>query len=123
MDKGERDDQMVKQLIKIAKSEGLSYTYRIERIAGRASRIFKIDVKTGKETRVRFADISPIYLAKLERINTISKEESVTNFIYNGILCSIISPKSMILDDIQLNVPDLKQDPRFNISMPKQRIN
>ena len=112
---------MLKQLIKAAKEEGLDYAYRIERLSGRASVIYRIDVKTGAEKRVRFADLGGFQLAKLKRLGAISREESVMNFHYSGVPCSIIFPESVIVEDVELNVPNLQQDPKFYISMPKQR--
>lgn len=122
VDKGIKQEQMIRQLIKAAKEEGLDYAYRIERLAGRASTIFRVDVKTGKETRVRFADLAGVDLAKLKRLGAISREEKISNFRFGaGVLCSLICPKSIIMEDVELNVPNLKQDPEFFLTMPKQR--
>lgn len=121
-DKGIKQEQMKRQLIKAAKEEGLDYAYRIERLSGRASTIYRVDVKTGNETRVRFADLAGVDLAKLKRLGAISRQENVYNFSYErGVLCSMICPGSIIMDDVELNVPNIKPEPDFFLTMPKQR--
>ncbi|MGL5682228.1 MAG: metallopeptidase TldD-related protein [Marinifilaceae bacterium] len=122
VEKGVKQDQMVKQLIKAAKEEGLEYAYRIERLAGRASVIYRVDVKSGAEKRVRFADMGSVQLAKLKRLGAISREENISNFHYSGVPCSLIYPESVIVEDIELNVPNMQKDPKFYITMPTQRV-
>ena len=68
VDKGTKQDKMKKALIKAAKDEGLDYAYIVRSIAGPASRIYKVDVKDGSETQVRFGDVSAINLAKIKRV-------------------------------------------------------
>ena len=122
VDKGTKQDKMKKALIKAAKDEGLDYAYIVRSIAGPASRIYKVDVKDGSETQVRFGDVSAINLAKIKRVLDISSKENVSNYILNRqVLSSLIYPASVLIEDVEINKSELKKEKEPVLKFPLQR--
>ena len=122
VDKGTKQDKMKKALIKAAKDEGLDYAYIVRSIAGPASRIYKVDVKDGSETQVRFGDVSAINLAKIKRVLDISSKENVSNYILNRqVLSSLIYPASVLIEDVEINKSEPKKEKEPVLKFPLQR--
>ena len=93
-----------KQLIKIAKEDGLSYAYIVRSIDPTASVIYRVDVKDGKETLMRSADISSVELKNLRRLAGISAKEKVTEFMLDDyVLTSMIYPSALLVEDVEIN--------------------
>ncbi len=122
VDKGTKQDKMKKALIKAAKDEGLDYAYIVRSIAGTASKIYKVDVKDGSETQVRFGDVSAINLAKIKRVLDISSKENVSNYILNRqVLSSLIYPASILIEDVEINKSEPKKEKEPVLKFPLQR--
>lgn len=122
VDKGTKQDKMKKALIKAAKDEGLDYAYIVRGLAGPASRIYKVDVKDGSETQVRFGDVSAINLAKIKRVLDISSKENVSNYILNRqVLSSLIYPASVLIEDVEINKSEPKKEKEPVLKFPLQR--
>lgn len=122
VEKGTKQDKMKKALIKAAKEEGLDYAYIVRRIAGTASQIFKVDVKDGSETQVRFGDVSAINLAKIKRVLDISSKENVSNYILNRqVLSSLIYPASILIEDVEINKSQPTKEKEPVLKFPLQR--
>ena len=122
VNKGTKQDKMKKALIKAAKDEGLDYAYIVRSIAGPASRIYKVDVKDGSETQVRFGDVSAINLAKIKRVLDISSKENVSNYILNRqVLSSLIYPASVLIEDVEINKSEPKKEKEPVLKFPLQR--
>jgi len=122
VDKGTKQDKMKKALIKAAKDEGLDYAYIVRGLAGPASRIYKVDVKDGSETQVRFGDVSAINLAKMKRVLDISSKENVSNYILNRqVLSSLIYPASVLIEDVEINKSEPKKEKEPVLKFPLQR--
>ena len=122
VDKGTKQDKMKKALIKAAKDEGLDYAYIVRSIAGPASRIYKVDVKDGSETQVRFGDVSAINLAKIKRVLDISSKENVSNYILNRqVLSSLIYPASVLIEDVEINKSEPKKEKEPVLKFPLHR--
>lgn len=122
VDKGTKQDKMKKALIKAAKEEGLDYAYIVRRLAGTASLIYKVDVKDGSETMVRFGDVSGINLAKIKRALDISSKENVSNYILNRqVLSSLIYPASVLIEDVEINKSEPKKEKEPVLQFPLQR--
>ena len=68
----------------------MKYAYIVRSLAGKASRIYRVDLD-GKETQVRFGDVSGLTLINLKRMLNISSKENVSNYILNGQLLSFSS--------------------------------
>lgn len=91
-------------------------------IAGPASRIYKVDVKDGSETQVRFGDVSAINLAKIKRVLDISSKENVSNYILNRqVLSSLIYPASVLIEDVEINKSEPKKEKEPVLKFPLQR--
>lgn len=103
-DKGAKPEMLKKQLIKIAKEDGLSYAYIVRSIDPTASVIYRVDVKDGKETLMRSADISSVELKNLRRLAGISAKEKVTEFMLDDyVLTSMIYPSALLVEDVEIN--------------------
>ena len=109
------------KIIKAAKEEGLKYAYIVRSLAGKASRIYRVDLD-GKETQVRFGDVSGLTLINLKRMLNISSKENVSNYILNGqLLSSLIYPSSILVENIEINKSDVKKDKEQVLTFPLQR--
>ena len=121
VEKGTKPEKMKSALIKAAKEEGLKYAYIVRSLAGKASRIYRVDLD-GKETQVRFGDVSGLTLINLKRMLNISSKENVSNYILNGqLLSSLIYPSSILVENIEINKSDVKKDKEQVLTFPLQR--
>jgi len=102
---GSTSAQLKAELLKAAVEEGLDYAYIVRSIASETDQyIYKVSVKDGSETLVTGTEISPVPFAKLKRVLGVSNEQEVANFLYKGeIPSSIIYPKAILIEDIEIN--------------------
>lgn len=102
---GSTSKELKDELIKAAIEEGLDYAYIVRKIAsGTDQFIYKVSVKDGSETLVIGSEITPVPLTKLKRVLGVSKEHDAMNYLYNGVIpTSIICPKSILIEDIEIN--------------------
>ena len=119
---GLKSEKMKKALIKAAKEEGLSYAYVVRSVNGLASKIYKVDVKDGSETQVRFGTVSGIDLSKIKRLREISSKENVLNYILNRqVLSSLIYPDAVLVDDVEINEVEPSKEKAPALTFPLQR--
>lgn len=119
---GLKTEKMKKALLKAASEENLKYAYIVRKIAGQASLIYRIDVKTGEETQVRAGDFAGINLMKLKRLYEISAREQVVNYLHNGQYpASMICPEAILMEDVEINVPQLRKEKKDALTFPLQR--
>lgn len=119
---GLKTEKMKKALLKAAKEEGLDYAYIVRKMAGQASLIYRVDARTGEETQVRAGNFSALDLIKIKRIREISAQENVMNYLYNRqVPSSLIYPSSILLDDVEINIPDWKKAQDDALVFPLQR--
>ena len=105
---GLKSEAMKKALLKAAKESKLDYAYIVRRLAGSASLLYKVDVKTGKETQVRFGRVAPVNMSKLKSIREICSEEKVHNLLSDkGALVSMIYPSSILLNNMDISIMDV----------------
>jgi peptidase U62, modulator of DNA gyrase len=111
-DGGLKPEAMKKALLKAAKEAKSDYAYIVRRFAGNASLLYRVDVKTGEETQVRFGKIAPVNMSKLKNIREICNQEKVYNLLLDkGVPASVIYPSSVLLNNMDisvLNVPKRK---------------
>jgi len=120
-EKGYKQSKMKKALIKAAKDADLKYAFIVRSSAG-LPLMYRVDVKNGKETLLRDCDLSGLNLQKLEKMVQLSKEECVSNlFVSNGVLASIIYPKSIILDNIEINKSHPQKVEKPSLVSPMER--
>ena len=102
---GSSRDELKADLIKAAIEEGLDYAYIVRNIASETTQyIYKVSVKDGSETLVTGTEVTPVPLTKLKRVLGVSKEQEATSYLYKGsIPTSIIHPKAILIEDIEIN--------------------
>lgn len=112
-EKGLSSSKLKKALLKAAKEDGLEYAYIIRSISGDASEIYRVNVKDGKETRVRSVSFKLPELTKLMDLGGVSSEEKVMNYLPNGIPSSVIYPSGVIVKNVELNkaTPKIEKAP------------
>ena len=85
-------------------------------------RVYKVDVKDGKETMVRAGNFSPINLPKLKRLLAISAKERISNYILNQeVLTSLICPSAILVEDIEINPSELRKSKEPVLLFPLKR--
>ena len=103
---GLKPEAMKKALLKAAKEAKSDCAYIVRRLAGSASLLYRVDVKTGTETQVRFGKVAPVNMSKLKNIREICNQEKVHNLLLDkGALISVIYPSSMLLNSLPLKSP------------------
>ena len=72
-----------------------------------------MNVKDGKETRVRVNNLSAPELTKLMDLKGISSDERVMNYFPNGVPASLIYPSAIIVGDVEINrtTPKIEEVP------------
>ena len=119
---GLKPEKMKKALLKAAAEENLKYAYIVRKMAGQASLIYRVDTKTGEETQVRAGDFAGIDLMKLKRLREISAREQVVNYLFNGQQpASMICPEAVLMEDVEMNVPQLRKEKKDALTFPLQR--
>lgn len=121
-EEGFKMEKMKKALIKAAVEENLKYAYIVRKIAGKATLMYRVDVKTGEEVQVRAGDFIGINLMKLKRLRELSAKEQVVNYLLGG-QCpsSIICPQAILLEDIEVNVPKVQKERKNVLTFPLER--
>ena len=114
-------EKMKKVLIKAAKEAGLSCAYIVRGISGSALEVYQVNLKDGKETRVRTTGFRMPDLTKLLNLRAISSRENVMNFLPNNYPASMIYPAGMIVDGLVIDkaVPKTEKEPA--LKLPRQR--
>ncbi|MGD2109747.1 MAG: metallopeptidase TldD-related protein [Phycisphaerae bacterium] len=125
---GESDEQLKKQLIDVARDEGLEFALRIESMQsggfgylGDPIYVYKVFVEDGREQLVRgleFADVEPRVLKDILAAGNQRK-------VYNstaGIPSSIIAP-AILIEELELKKPEHEFDKLPILQRPDQRSN
>ena len=121
VEKGLKQSKMKKALLKAAKDADLKYAFIVRSSAGLLL-MYRVDVKNGKESLLKDCELSGLNLQKLEKMIQISNEESVSNlFVSNGVLASVIYPKSIILDNIEINKSHPQKVEKPSLVSPMER--
>lgn len=102
---GSSKEELKAELIKAAIEEGLDYAYIVRNIAAETTQyVYKVSVKDGSETLVTGTEVTPVPLTKLKRVLGVCKEQEATNYLYKGAIpTSIIYPKAILIEDIEIN--------------------
>lgn len=121
-DKGLKPEAMRKALIKAAKEKKLDYAYIVRKLSGEASRIYRVDVKSGEETQVRFGKLSPLNWTKLKNLAEISSAGNAYNFFMNGgAPGSIICPSSILIPGMDITQMKTQKTKLPVLKYPLQR--
>lgn len=119
--KGLKESAMKKELIKLAKEEGLKYAYIVNSLSESCPEVYRIDVKSGEQTRIGSTRISAIDMSSLRRLAAISSEENVVSTLLNGVMSSLITPKSIIVNDVEIDVNKLNKSAQPLLPSPLKR--
>lgn len=118
---GVKSEKMKKALLKAAREEGLDYAYIVRKIAGMSSLIYKVNVKDGSETLVRFPDFR-VDLTKIKRLPAISNKEKVSNYFWNQrALVSMIHPTAILVEDLEINKSEVKKEKAPALKFPLKK--
>jgi hypothetical protein len=112
-------DKMKKILCKEAKEKGLKVTYIVRQPSGLTPCLYRVNAVTGEEKLVRVKEIPTLNKGDLLHIIAMSKEENVQNTIIGRIGSTIISPKALIVENIECYFKKPKQEMAFPIEPPK----
>ena len=120
-EKGIAHEKMKKLLIKTAKAAGQSCAYIVRGISGSALVVYRVDLKDGKETRVRTTGFRMPELTKLLKLVAISSKEEVMNYLPNAYPASMIYPAGMIVDGMVIEKANPKTEKEPALKLPRQR--
>ena len=114
-------ERMKKLLLKTAKEAGQSCAYIVRGISGSALVVYRVDLKDGKETRVRTTGFRMPDLTKLLKLVAISSKEEVMNYLPNSSPASMIYPAGMIVDGLVIDKANPKTEKEPVLKLPRQR--
>jgi hypothetical protein len=104
------------KLLDAARIEGLDYAYIIRTLpSGNNVFIYKILVEDGSEHLIRAAAPTRLNLDRFKRSLGTSSEKIVVNMIAGGVPISVISPKSMIIEEIDIEIKNLQNTTRLPV--------
>lgn len=93
------------KLIESAKEDGLQYALMIKRIPYgnyMAANVYKVYVEDGREELFRLAQVNPLDIKSLRRIEGSSNKFTVFNNQSNGGLSSFIVPDGLLVDEVEV---------------------
>lgn len=120
-EKGVAREKMKKMLIKAAKAAGQSAAYIVRGASGSQLEVYRVDLRDGTETLVRTTGFRLPVLAKLQKINAVSQEEEVLNYLSNQSTASVIYPAAMIVDGMTVDKANPKVTKEPVLTLPGQR--
>lgn len=121
VDKGISHEKMKKALIKAAKEAGQSCAYIVRGISGVTLEVYRVDLKDGRETRVRATSFRLPDLTKLLKFVAISSKEEVLNYLPNNYPASMIYPAGVIVDGLVIEKTTVKAEKEPVLTLPQQR--
>ena len=108
--------KMRKQLLRDAQREGYDHAYIVRKGA-----LYRVNVKDGSETPMRMPNISPT-LNMLRHISALSTEQTdVVHSEDNGARFSIVGPKAMLLNDVEVPTTTPQQPAKVPLTFPLNR--
>lgn len=118
----ESPEELKKQLIERAAEEGNDCAYIVRSVGSANPRLYRVDLATGDEKLVRNANVPVPALDKLYRLAGISDQEQVVNEqINNSVPFTIICPKAILVNDIEITPKEVKSEKLFFTKNPLQR--
>ncbi|WP_114791495.1 metallopeptidase TldD-related protein [Niabella yanshanensis] len=101
-------DSMQVRLLRLAKEEGLTAAYMVKDMSSNSPEIYKIDVATGKTEMVNECRITPLAMKSLRRFILASDKQQLEN----SSDYSIISPESLIVNEIEIEQSETTTKPK-----------
>ena len=121
VDIGISHEKMKRALIKAAKEAGQSCAYIVRGISGVTLEVYRVDLKDGRETRVRATSFRLPDLTKLLKFVAISSKEEVLNYLPNNYPASMIYPAGVIVDGLVIEKTTVKAEKEPVLTLPQQR--
>ncbi len=120
-DKATSEDKMLKELLKAAKKKKLDYAYIIDAPNGYSQlRLYQVDVKTGEKKMMKTNNVNLPTSEQIKDLLAISAESVVENFV-DPYTYSVVYPKSLIADDVEINKAAFKASPALPLPYPLLR--
>lgn len=108
--------KMRKQLLRDAQREGYDHAYIVRKDA-----LYCVNVKDGSEKPLRKPNINPT-LNMMRHISALSTEQTdVVNSEDNGARFSIVGPKAMLLNDVEVPMTTPEQPAKIPLTFPLHR--
>ena len=108
--------KMRKQLLRDAQREGYDHAYIVRKGA-----LYRVNVKDGSEKPLRMPNISPT-LNMMRHISALSTEQTdVVNSEDNGARFSIVGPRAMLLNDVEVPTTTPQQPAKIPLTFPLHR--
>lgn len=115
------EDKMLKELIKAAKKKKLDHAYIVDAPDGYSQiRLYRVDVKTGEKKMMKTSNIDMPTEEQLKDLTAISAESAVANFV-TPYTYSVVYPKSLIADGVEVKKATFTMSPPLPITYPLQR--
>ena len=83
--------------------------------------VYRVDLKDGRETRVRATSFRLPDLTKLLKLVAISSKEEVLNYLPNNYPASMIYPAGVIVDGLVIEKATVKAEKEPVLTLPQQR--
>lgn len=116
---GESRESLKAKLIERAKEGGNDCAY-IVRVLG--EEIYRVDLETGEEMRVRNAGVPVPAFNKLDRLMGISDKEQIVNMCVNdAIPATLICPTAILVEDIEVTPKEVKKEKYLYTKNPLER--
>ena len=116
--------KMKARLIAEARKNGLDHAYIQKNITYNCYLLIRVDVRTGKEELVQPDNTPEFGRMDFKHVLAVSREEKVSNFDFNyttGQLSSIIAPKAIILESIEMQYSKPSPAEPFQLTNPAWR--
>lgn len=114
-------DKMKKELLKAAKKAKQKFAYIVRLPKGYGSlQLFRVDVKSGEETRVYTGALSLPTLGNMEKLIAISAQENVQNRT-DKVNTSLIYPSAIIINDMEIAKGNMPVGRTPALTYPLQR--
>ena len=108
--------KMRKQLLRDAQREGYDHAYIVRKDA-----LYRVNAKDGCKKPLRKPNISPT-LNMMRHISALSTEQTdVVNSEDNGARFSIVGPKAMLLNDVEVPTTTPQQPAKIPLTFPLHR--
>ncbi len=114
--------ELEKELVALAKADGLKYAYVVEKMSGKVNMVWRIDAATGERTLVRNAEVTPVALAQLKRVAGVSAESQARNYLAGQVPASMIYPSAVLMEDVEIGEMETTKEKPSPIVNPLQRI-
>lgn len=113
--------KLMSVLCRQAASAGLQWTYVVRQPSGFTPSLYRVNVRTGEETLVRVSEMPMPDKTQLLHVLTSSKEQNELNTLFNNVGCSFVTPRAIIVDDMEYAFKKPKAESQLPVVNPALR--